>query len=133
MALAISDNSAAAARALFEIAGGQQNLDGSGKNSGASRLCTRIERERSGSMRPRHRSPPGPDEAATVPAAAFVRARSRACTPLRPSRIHREAGGSRRGGRTPHPPPAGNQYSQASCASCAASFQLPRNCKTSAR
>ena len=53
-------------------------------------------------MRPRFRSRPARDEAATVRAGAFVRARSRACTPLRPSQTRPVIGGSRRRGRTPH-------------------------------
>ena len=61
----------------------------------------------SGWMRRRLRPGPAKGEGATGPAAAFVRARSRACTPFRPSRTHHEVDGSRRGGRTLIPPPAG--------------------------
>ena len=62
---------------------------------------------RSGWMRRRLRPGPAQGEGATGQAAAFVRARLRACTPFRPSRTHHEVDGSRRGGRTRHPPPAG--------------------------
>ena len=43
MALAIVDSSVAAARALFEITGGQQDLDGRGEHSCPGRLCPRVE------------------------------------------------------------------------------------------
>ena len=106
MALAISDNSAAAARALSRSPAASRISTAAASILARAARCPRVERERRGSTRPRHRSGPAQDEAATVLAAAFVRARSHACRPLQPWRTRPEVDGSRRGGRTPHPPPA---------------------------
>ena len=92
---------------VLEIARGQQDLDSRGKRSGAGCANARVEQSTRGSTRPRRRSAPAPDEAATGRAVAFVRARSPACTRLQPSRTRPAGDGSRRRGRTPRQPPAG--------------------------